>query len=168
MKAVLRSLNDRSDIRRMFYQRLSSLGTKRWAVTVAPRGFDENASDVAVAGLGDATLATLTTAGIFARDQADEGHQLPRAIEALEIEQLGDEYHRAQERQPPKGSQASHGCPEGFSLGVCADFVFKHRSLLFKMLDLKDIVLEGGQFGGGIELLTTNPSPVFLRPVSSL
>src|SRR6185312_17458643 len=65
-------------------------------VAVMPRGLDEDAPRVAVAGLGDAAAPLLAAAGALAGDQTQVGHQLAGVLEALEVADLGDQGHRRQ------------------------------------------------------------------------
>ncbi len=68
--ALLAYLHFSSDTRRM---------------PVAPSRFDEYAPGVRVAGFGDAALGPGFSTGGFAGHQAQEGHQMLRVSEALQI-----------------------------------------------------------------------------------
>ncbi len=43
-------------------------------MAIVPRGFDEDATDMRVAGLGDRAAGALRPTGMLGRDEADIGH----------------------------------------------------------------------------------------------
>ena len=59
-----------------------------WRTTIAPCGFDNDASQVRVAGLGDASAPGSLTTGILAWYNAALTHQLPSTVEARYRAQL--------------------------------------------------------------------------------
>jgi hypothetical protein len=54
-------------------------------VPVVPGGLDEEASDVAVAGLGDGSLSSCLTRAVLTGDEADKGHESASCGEAFEV-----------------------------------------------------------------------------------
>ena len=66
-----------------------------WRTSIAPCGFDNDASQVSVAGLRDASTPGSLTTGILAWYNAAVTHQLPSTVEAGYLAQLGrDGYSR--------------------------------------------------------------------------
>jgi hypothetical protein len=77
-------------------------------VSIRQRHFDQGAPRAAVAGLGDAALATGRSARVLRGDQADEGGQLSRRIEAREVAEFGDDGDRDEPLDPAQGLQRLH------------------------------------------------------------
>ena len=61
------------------------------AMTVVPRRFDQNATQVRVASLGDLAAAALGAAGVLGRNEASVAHDLASMLEAAERAELGGE-----------------------------------------------------------------------------
>ena len=70
------------------------------------RGFDEQPPRMAVAGLGDAALAPLVAAGVFAGHQAEVGHELPRMPETPRASEFTDQDHGSDHGE---AAQTHHG-----------------------------------------------------------
>src|SRR6202789_2834607 len=64
-----------------------------WRTTIAPCGFDNDASQVRVAGLRDASAPGSLTTGILAWYNAAVTHQLPGTVEAGYLAQLARNGH---------------------------------------------------------------------------
>src|ERR1700728_2054553 len=64
-----------------------------WRTTIAPCGFDNDASQVRVAGLRDASAPGSLTTGILAWYNAAVTHQLPSTVEAGYLAQLARNGH---------------------------------------------------------------------------
>ena len=77
-----------------------------------PGGFDKRPPNVRVAGLRDRAAAYRLARGILAGDQAHVRHQLPRAPEALEGDDLDHEDHRRE------GVNAAEAAQPADRLGV--------------------------------------------------
>ena len=107
---------------------------------VVPGDLDEHAARRAVAGPGDAALAALGAGGVFARDEADVGHELARRGKAQEVLKLGHECDGRDELDAAHGLQCLHDggempCGHGLAQG------------LFEPVDAR------GGFGDGMQIL---------------
>jgi hypothetical protein len=74
-------------------------------VAIVPGGFYEDAPRVGVPGFGDGAATLTVPGGILARDQAKVGHQLPRACEPLEVDDLGQKDHGRQGVAPAEAPE---------------------------------------------------------------
>src|SRR5262249_37891692 len=75
---------------------LLELGAEIGSVPARPRGLEEHATHVRVAGVGDGALASRVAARMLARTHAAIGHQLLRGLEAREASDLDGHRRRAQ------------------------------------------------------------------------
>src|SRR5271170_6430589 len=64
-----------------------------WRTTIAPCGFDDDSSQVCVAGFGDASAPGPLAAGVFAGHSTAITHELPSTVEAGHLTQLGCNSH---------------------------------------------------------------------------
>ena len=71
---------------------------------VVPGRFDQELSQMAVAGFGDTSLATFVPTGSLGGDQAKEGHELPRGGKSAEVSNLADEAQRGESLDAFEGS----------------------------------------------------------------
>ena len=110
VQPLLRLVRERDDRAPVAPRGASERGAHARSVAVVPGGFDEEAPDMGVAGLGDAAAPVALGTAVLARHQAEVGHQLPRRREAPEAMQLGDDGQRgdrvdaAEAAQPATGS----------------------------------------------------------------
>ena len=94
-------------------------------MAVGPGAFDEHAAGVAVASLGDRALPAGGAAGVLGGDEADEGGELARRVEAREIAQLRDDGDGDGVLHTPQGLQRLDKRPEAPGGDVVAEFGFE-------------------------------------------
>ena len=71
-------------------------------------GFDQGAAASAVARLGDGALVTFVPAGVFAGGQAQETHQLARALKAIDITDFSHQGHPVDHTDATKAHEGPH------------------------------------------------------------
>ena len=71
-------------------------GADERMVPIVPGGFDEHAPEMGVAGFGDRALRALGAAGVFGRDEADEGHGTRRSGKAAGVAELRGDGERGE------------------------------------------------------------------------
>ena len=79
-------LNDLRESFETFANGFGDLG----GMTVSPGPLDEDAAGVGVAGLGDGAETAGRAAGVFGRNEADKGGELPWVVEACDVAEFGD------------------------------------------------------------------------------
>ena len=89
VKALLSSPRDLGDLRLKVSLKLLLALVEARAVAVVSGGFDQRATQVRVAGLGDPSLSLLGAARVLGSDQACVAHRLRRSLEAREAAELG-------------------------------------------------------------------------------
>src|ERR1700730_13511413 len=98
------SLRSPGDIANDFWQSLDPIDlmtTDARLHSVSPRAFDQRASGMGVAGLGDAAASDGLAARLLARDQAEIGHELARVCKACEIAHFSDQHHGCDQSDTP-------------------------------------------------------------------
>src|SRR5512141_737088 len=153
------------DAGRLVAERLACPGPEGGSMAVAPTRLDEDAAGVAVAGLGDPASPLLAAAGVLAGDEADEGHELARALEATEVVDLGEEDHGGEGGDAPQAGELADRIGVGLSGRETSDVLLEQSALFDEVLDLEDVVLEGDPLRVAFELLASQPLPVALGPV---
>ena len=73
-----------------------------WWTTIAPRCFDDDSSQVCVAGLGDAPASHSLSTGVFAGYSTAITHQLPSTLKAGHLAQLGRDGYSRDIRDAPQ------------------------------------------------------------------
>src|SRR5205823_5967507 len=86
-----------------------------------PGRLDQQATDVAVADLGDRALPASLAGGVLGRYEPDERHQLLCAAEAAEVPDLRDERERGQRVDPAQAAQPRDQPAPGPLLGCLPD-----------------------------------------------
>src|SRR5580692_507985 len=134
---------------------------------IGPGGFDNDASQMCVAGLGDGAPPLSFAAGVFAGNQATVSHQLPSFREARDLSQFGDDGHRSDLRNASQGLQ-------GFDYRAHR---WRHRARRLQnrlvqpfdagdqVLDLVDVVAERSFLRGLLEMnLRFDPLQMSIGP----
>src|SRR3990170_2564059 len=131
---------------------------------IGPGRLDQRTPRVAVARLGDRTLAPVLTGGVLPRDQTQVPHELSGRAEAGEITQFRNERHGMHKLDPAHRLQRRHhrGEAPGEDLGLDRpgeplDAPGGHR-------DGIDILLEHDLLRGLGQLQLREPAPVRSRP----
>jgi hypothetical protein len=68
-------------------------GTDCGPSSVVPGGLNEHMANSSVAGLGDGSETSSITGRVLAGHEPEVGHELPRALEAADVAELGSEDH---------------------------------------------------------------------------
>src|SRR5581483_10717056 len=125
---------------------------------------DQEPPGVLGAGLRDRSPAALLVRGPLGGDEAEEGGQLARVREALEVADLGAEADRRQDVDAAKAAQA------GDRLGPWAlgrklgEGCLERRAALAERLDRRQVVGEGGLRGAILEGEPPQPAAMADRP----
>src|SRR5207245_6077664 len=82
MQTLLRGPRAGNHVRRRAALTRAERRTDEWAVSIMPRGFDQNSSQMRVAGLGDRAPGLFGATRMFGRHEADEGHRTGRGRKA--------------------------------------------------------------------------------------
>jgi hypothetical protein len=133
-------------------------------VAVVPGGFDEDPTEVRVAGFGDGTLTALPAAAVFGRNQAGGGHELRGFGVASQISDF---------RHESEGSTCGHAAKDleaggfGRELRLLSGFLeepIEALDLLEAFHDGRLILLEDGLSVRLLEAEGSDPVPVTLGP----
>ena len=135
-------------------------------VAIVPGRFDQDASRVGVAGLGQRAAALAVARGILAGDQAQVGHESPRSLEASEVADLGQQDHGRKGVDPAEASQPADRFPIRLGLSEGVDLAIQFREAGQGLLEGEERDVQRPLQGGLIEPLTAEPGPVPLRPVA--
>src|SRR6187549_1076993 len=73
---------------------------------VVPGGFDEDSSQMRIAGFGDGTVGAFRAARMLRGDEAHEGHGRGRAAKAARIAELGGDRQRGEIVDAAEAAQA--------------------------------------------------------------
>ena len=88
---------DRDEVLRLplepWLQRFANSSSK----PAVPGGFDQDASDVCIAGLGESAAVSCRSAGVLTGDETEISHQLARMRESAQITEFSDDGHGGQE-----------------------------------------------------------------------
>ena len=77
-------------------------GADERMMAIVPRGFDEHAPQMGVAGFGDPACGRLRPAGMLRRDQADERHRARRRGKAARVAEFGGDRQAVRSSMPRK------------------------------------------------------------------
>src|SRR5271154_353339 len=94
LQAMSRTTFGRASIR-------STLTTDARLHSVSPGAFDQRASGMGVAGLGDAAASDGLAARLLSRDQAEIGHELAGVCKACEIAHFSDQHYGCDQSDTP-------------------------------------------------------------------
>lgn len=83
--------------------------------SVVGRLFDEDPAGVGIATFANSAPALFVTAGVFSRDETEEGHEFLRVLEATEGADFGDGDHGGDELKSFEGHE---GFDKGLALPV--------------------------------------------------
>ena len=121
---------------------------------ISPGGFDDDASQVRVAGLGDGAPPFSFAAGVFAGNQAAVSHQLPGFRKARDLPQFSDDGHRRDLRNASQRLQSfDHRAHLGWRRARCLqDRLIQPFDAGYQVLDLMDVVGERNLLGGLLEM----------------
>ncbi len=132
-----------------------------------PRRFHPDPPDMAVAGLGDPAGAALGSRGVFAGNQAEETHQLPRCVEAGDVAELGEDGDGTQDMDPPEADQGGHQGSQRPVLGGGVDLILEIRHPPRGLPGGIHILLEDDLLHRAVEGLGLQPARVGLRPAAA-
>jgi hypothetical protein len=124
------------------------------AELIGPGGFDNDASQKRVAGLGDGAPPFSFATGVFAGNQATVSHQLSGFGEARDLSQFGDDTHRRDLRNASQSLQGfDHRAHRGRHRARC----FQNRLIQpfdagRQVLDLMHVVGEHDLLGGLLKM----------------
>src|SRR5688572_1119046 len=169
MQALL-SPGDGGDLgwKRLLHLALSEAEVR--TMPVVPCRFDEHATQVGVAGLGDLAAPALGAAGVLGRNEASVAHDLASMLEAAERAELGGECDGSDLGDTAQGLE---GIDDGFEvrrggLNSSVDAAFEALDSLRLVVDLHDVVEQDGVLLGVHHLQSTHPLPPRCGPRAAL
>ena len=101
------------------------------------RLFDQQPTRVRISAFANTASTLFVSAGVFGRDQPQEGHELLGVFEAGERSDLGDRDHGGDKLEALEGHQ---GIDEGFALPIAKEL--EHFGL--QLLDAFVVEVDGG------------------------
>src|ERR671936_83250 len=105
IQALLRGASLRDDRRGRALLAPSQRGADKWAMTIVPRGFDEDAPQVSIPRFGDRAARLFRATRMLGRHEPDKGHRPRRRCEAARVTEFRRDRERRQIVNPPKTSQ---------------------------------------------------------------
>ena len=144
------------------------LGCSRGESLVMPRRFDQDAPDVGVPGLRDASAPFSPSARALSGHHPDERHQLPGRPEAVEVDDFGDNRHGGDGVHAAQCAQSGDGFSHFRASGLLDDLLFDASDAFDFLLDGDDVFAEDGLGVAIREGLRTDPVPVPRRPAFPL
>lgn len=75
---------------------------------IVPSRLDKHPARVAITGLRNTSASLPLPGGVLARDQAQMGHELPRAVKPLKVADLHQQDESRQRGDPPEAAQPPH------------------------------------------------------------
>ena len=139
-------------------------GCSRREPLVMPRRFDQDAPDVGVPGLCDASSSFSPSARSLSGDHSDERHQLPGGPEAIEIDHFGDDRHGGDGVHAAQCAQSCDGFAHFRASGFFHDLQLDAADAFDFLLDGDDVLPENGLGVAFREGLRPDPVPVPRRP----
>src|SRR5262245_8241564 len=136
------------------------------AAAGVPGRLDQQPAHMAVADLGDRTLAPLPAGAGAAGHEPDEGHELLGAAEAAEVADLGHERERAQRVDAAQAAQPGDQLPPRLPLGRFPDRPLQLLDACVDEIDRVQVAVEGDLLGRMLEPLLAKPLAPRHRPGS--
>src|SRR5262249_35377509 len=168
VESVLRLSRELDDVRRLTFAPLPQPTGVLLRQSIAPRGFDDQSSNVAVTAPGDRTWAAGTPGGVETRRHADEAHELARRGETAKVVDLRENRHRREGRDPTQAAKPADVWVPRLCASERLDLRFEYRDSIGVEVELREVLLEGHLGGERLEALRSKPHPVGRAPVSRL
>ncbi len=143
-------------------------GCSRREPLVMPRRFDQDAPDVGVPGLRDASAPFPPSARALSGYHPDERHQLPGRPEPVEVDDFGDDRHGGDGVHTAQCAQSGDGFSHFRVFGLLDDLLFDASDAFDFLLDGDDVLAEDGLGVVIRKRLRTDPVPVPRRPAFPL
>ncbi len=118
-----------------------------------------------VAGLRDAAALLPAAARVLTRDEPDERHELPWAVEPAEVADLSDERERAQGGDVAQAGELAHSGRIGLGRRDTLDVAVERGAAASEMLHLSDVMLEREPLALSLEHDLGGPRPEPLCPL---
>jgi hypothetical protein len=144
------------------------LGCSRGKPLVMPRRFDQDAPDVGVPGLRDASAPFSPSARALSWHHPDERHQLPGRPEAVEVDDFGDDRHGGDGVHAAQCAQSGDGFSHVRASGLLDDLLFEASDAFDFLLDGDDVLTEDGLGVVIRKRLRPDPVPMPRRPAHPL
>src|SRR6267154_204161 len=114
MQSVLSFPSNVSDLLAQSGLTFEQVAAQPRAELISPSRFDNHSSKMRVASLRNAARPSCRTTGIFTRNQAAVGHELPGGAETRDFTKLGNDGNRGDLCNAPKGLESgNHGAHPG-------------------------------------------------------
>jgi hypothetical protein len=140
------------ELRRLSFTPSRQSASDCGAVAIVPGGFDKCPPHMRVAGLRDGAAALGFARGILAGDQAHVGHQLSRALEALEVGDLGHQDHRRERVDPAEAAKPADRLGVRRPLGERLNLLLPFSLVGERLLEREQRRLEGPLQRGSAKL----------------
>lgn len=123
-----------------------------------PGRLDEQASHMGIADLGDRALPALVARGALGGDEADEGHELLRPLEAREVADLDGKCECGQRVDTAQAAQPADERAPRPLLGALADRLLERTDAVVDEVERVQVGVEGELLGGKREALLGEPA----------
>jgi len=144
------------------------LGCSRGKPLVMPRRFDQDAPDVGVPGLRDASASFSPSARALSGYHSDKGHQFPWRPEAVEVDDFGDDRHGGDGVHAAQCAQSGDGFSHFRASGLLGDLLLDASDAFDFLLDGDDVLTEDGLGVVIRKRLRPDPVPMPRRPAFPL
>ena len=134
------------------------------AVAIVPGGFDQDAAEVRIAGLGDPAVPDVLPAARFTGDHPEEGHQLTRAGKPPEVMELSDDDQRRERVHAPETPQPPDGRAIRLLPGDLGDVGVELADPRLELCDGEQGVVEDHLVRGVDKRQLVQPAPVGVGP----
>jgi hypothetical protein len=151
-EAVVSLVGDAESPGRLSRTAAPERGSQSGGKAILPGGFDEDAADVAVPSLGEATAGDAIPGGVLGGDQAEEVGEGAGMREAIQVGEFGEEGHGGEGVDAVEAAEPAGGGDIGFLLGEGFDVGVEGGEFFFELGEGQPVVVNDqviGRFGPG-------------------